>query len=606
MKDNITENLETQTSKPKPSEVKDLVYYSKVMNYDFKNIHSLLKEVDGVNLEKVKTQFREFKESSIVSFNKRTSNVKRKFDEKIQQIKLKMKNKISALKEETKNSESQLEITGYEIPTESYSLDDMKKTFQRILVKKTKYSSLLQQPSDVNGINTNSNINNQGGFINNTGFNNLNGINGIGNYKSINDACVSEVESIIGIIKKLSDNEKIMKVYRSMESIIYWRYLNDKREMISSIVLDKQNEVLKKIQEEFVEMSSNFIQPKETGNYTMPQYCYFNTYPKNIKTEIVISDTCQKAYTIDSVFCAFTTADQSPYLAWSNSSNSVEVYCLTKEKILQSLKQHSHHIYIVRHFYDKRFTEDFLLSTSYDKKAIVWKYNSESKQFALSLCINTGHAGLYLYSGLILFDYTSDKPQLDSSIVITSVPNEQLKVFNFKGTLLRHIGNKSDYTYFINSYFEAKKNAFYIINANSQDIKIFDLKEGITSKIFKDEASTWHMSAFITELNETTYLFESDGNGVIRIWNYETVKIFKKMSVASCSLRGIVLWNEKYIVAASSDKSFKFFNIEECSLEYSLTCHENVLCSIQKIIHPKYGECLITSAIDGKLKLFCV
>ena len=44
---------------------------------------------------------------------------------------------------------------------------------------------------------------------------------------------------------------------------------------------------------------------------------------------------------------------------------------LEKEVVTQKMKGHSQHIYIVRHFFDKRNSSDYLLSTSYDKRAIV-------------------------------------------------------------------------------------------------------------------------------------------------------------------------------------------------------------------------------------------
>jgi WD40 repeat protein len=78
------------------------------------------------------------------------------------------------------------------------------------------------------------------------------------------------------------------------------------------------------------------------------------------------------------------------------------------------------------------------------------------------------------------------------------------------------------------------------------------------------------------------------------------------MHAPSCSLRGIILWNEKYLIAASSDKAYKIFDIDEGTLDTVKTCHENVLCTIQKIVHPNLGECLFTCAIDGKIKLFSV
>eukprot|EP00340_Litonotus_pictus_P006848 CAMPEP_0170514380 /NCGR_PEP_ID=MMETSP0209-20121228/942_1 /TAXON_ID=665100 ORGANISM="Litonotus pictus, Strain P1" /NCGR_SAMPLE_ID=MMETSP0209 /ASSEMBLY_ACC=CAM_ASM_000301 /LENGTH=585 /DNA_ID=CAMNT_0010798443 /DNA_START=16 /DNA_END=1773 /DNA_ORIENTATION=+ len=583
MDSNSSDNNQIQTTSNLDDKKKNYEKYSKALNYDFPKIKKVIDQVKDVNLDKIKYDFRDFKESSSNNFNKRMMTMKTDFEEKLSTIRQKMKSKVSGLIEETRNSENQIEISGYEIPSESFTFDDVKKNFEKLVLRSNVSKKSLQS----NNTKDDSALDNS---------------NQMG--KSLRDQSVSEVENIVGLIKKFSDNEKLSKSFKVMENLIYWKYLNEKWETISSSVGEKREAMLKTVKDQITELKFNFIQQKESSSYILPFNLDFSTKPSNLKKELLIAETCQKAYTIDSVFVAFNTNDQVPYLSWTNTAHTVDIYSLEKGKITQQMKGHNQHIYIVRHFYDKRINTDFLLSTSYDKKAIVWRYNPETQEFAIHLSINTSHSGLYLYSGLLLFDFTSEKAILDSSMVITSVPNEQLKIFNFKGTLIRHLGTKSDYTYYINSYYDTKKNCFYIVNANSQDVKILDYKEGTTLKVFKDDNTSWHMSAFICDLNNMTYLFESDGNGNIRIWDFEKVKISKKLTCSGCSLRGIVLWNEKLIVAASSDKSFKFFDMDSGKIEHSQVAHENVLCSVQKIVHPKYGESLITCAIDGKLKLW--
>lgn len=562
--------------------------YNKAINFDYVKIKSLIDKVKEIKIEAINKDFLNFKEKSIVLFESRIIRTKTTFEDKLNHIKSKMKNKIQSMREETKNTENQLETGGgYELPTDTFFLEDIKKTFEKLLLKRKNATSILNQTEKE------TNENNFNSVLSNTG-------------KSINEICVKEVEAIIGLIKKFSDNEKINKAYKSMEGAMYRKFLDEKRDITATLIRDKEKSIISKIKEEMGELKSNFIQPKQINSYKFEVNNFFNSNPKNLTTEKVLVEHCQKAYTIDSVFCTFNTHDHKAYLAWTNTEIqfSVGIYDLEKDIPLPVLKGHNQHVYIVRHFYDPRYTTDYLLSTSYDKKAIVWKYNIETAEFSLFLSINTGHSGLYIYSGLILFDFLSDKPQLDSSLVITSVPHEQLKIFNFKGTLIKHIGNKADYTYYINSHFDIKKNCFYIINANSAQVKLLDFKDGSTVRSYVDDTTTWHMSAFVCDLKEESYLFESDGSGYIRIWFYETAKIWKKIHAPSCSLRGFILWNEKYLIAASSDKAYKIFDLDEGTLDTVKTCHENVLCTVQKIIHPNLGECLLTCAIDGKIKLF--
>ena len=112
------------------------------------------------------------------------------------------------------------------------------------------------------------------------------------------------------------------------------------------------------------------------------------------------------------------------------------------------------------------------------------------------------------------------------------------------------------------------------------------------------------MSALVHEIKETPYLFETDGNGYLRVWNINSGAIHKTISITGINMRGLCLWNDQYIITAASDKTIKVFDINTFQFCISLTGHENVVCSVKKVVHPVLGECLVSSAIDGKIKLW--
>ncbi len=105
-----------------------------------------------------------------------------------------------------------------------------------------------------------------------------------------------------------------------------------------------------------------------------------------------------------------------------------------------------------------------------------------------------------------------------------------MKLWDFdSGKFIREIGSTSDYTYFINYW--NNNNINYIINANSSNVKIYGINK--SKEIYREflaPQSTWHMSAFVERMNDINYLFESDGNGYLRIWNIEKKEIYKKYS----------------------------------------------------------------------------
>ena len=113
------------------------------------------------------------------------------------------------------------------------------------------------------------------------------------------------------------------------------------------------------------------------------------------------------------------------------------------------------------------------------------------------------------------------------------------------------------------------------------------------------------MSAVVNDVNDIFVLIESDGNGTIRIWNFDTAELLKSInSTNSINLRGICLWNDRYLFAAGNDSQVKLFDLEEGKFVKTFTGHTSTVCTLEKIMHPKYGGCLISHALDGKLKIW--
>ena len=60
------------------------------------------------------------------------------------------------------------------------------------------------------------------------------------------------------------------------------------------------------------------------------------------------------------------------------------------------------------------------------------------------------------------------------------------------------------------------------------------------------------------------------------------------------------MWNNDYFFVGSSDKIIKLVEINTGEIIDNLYGHNNEVLSIQKIIHPKYGECLISQGIGNE------
>jgi len=409
-----------------------------------------------------------------------------------------------------------------------------------------------------------------------------------------------DLESMINLVKKNSDQEKIKKNLSDMETILYSKVLSSGQNCdFADLKQDEFNKELTNNCEEFARQVEFELESPAIFKLNKSKY-YSN--PQNLKFKKDITDKLQKSYTIDSVFCAFSTFDGRSYVAWGCPTFTVEVFDLLQDKLVKSLSGFNQHIYITRHFFDKATKKDYLLSTSYSKSCKIW----DCQDFSNILTIQNCHTGSYLYSGLLIFDPQNS----DSPLALTVAPNENIKVWDFKGALVNQINTTTDYTYYINVWYDDKnnneKNNIFLINANSKDVKIYDFRTGLVYKTFynTEQQSAWHMCALVEYISQKPYLFESDGQGNLRVWEIETQSVFKKVSVEGINLRGICLWNELYVLVAGTDKTVKVINYMQEKLEGVLDANNNILCTLDKIHHPLHGECLFTGGIDGKIKMF--
>jgi WD40 repeat protein len=69
----------------------------------------------------------------------------------------------------------------------------------------------------------------------------------------------------------------------------------------------------------------------------------------------------------------------------------------------------------------------------------------------------------------------------------------------------------------------------------------------------------------------------------------------------------IIKWNDKYAIASDLNNSIKIIDIEKLKIVHNIEGeHTKSVKCIKKIYLPNYGECLLSSGIDEKIKLWAV
>ena len=411
-----------------------------------------------------------------------------------------------------------------------------------------------------------------------------------------------EKKRLINDIKFLSDLKTTMEATSGLDSLVHVDKITceqNKEKFITQI--DKTLDDIETIfTDKLNEIETMIIPKKEDGLY----YGYKNnlqkfiTNPKELVYKKDICNTAHKNNSIDSVFCCFRAVTGETLVVWGTPTFTIECYDLAQEKIIKTvLNAHTNTIFSCRHYFDRKKKNNLIITSSYDRYVKVWDVQANWKNI---VSIPQAHNGYYIYSVSILCEEKENK-----NYVISTAPNELSKVWSFKGEQLRTFGVSNESTYFIDVYFDIKTSQYYIINANSQDVKAYFFQTGELFRSYKATPQTWHMSAVVTDINKIPHLIESDGNGNIHLWEFHTGQLVKGiLGGGIINLRGICVWNEEFVLSSGSDYQVKIYNIKSGEFVKGLASHSSTACSCVKVLHPLYGEALISHGLDGKLKLW--
>ena len=410
-------------------------------------------------------------------------------------------------------------------------------------------------------------------------------------------------KNFINSVKFLNDSNKFWEVSNKINKKIACNDISSNNEEKRLKLSNKIDSILKELELKFDEkmeqMENEIILPKDNPII----YSSFNPalkFTKDPKDFVYKEDICSSAHktnSIDKVFCAFKSFSRESLVVWGTPQYNIEFYDLDKGKIIKTIiRAHNQTIFSCRHYSDIKNRIDYLITSSYDRTVKVW----DIKSYSYFINISNAHSGYYIYSVSILCDEKEN-----ANYIITSAPNEYMKIWDFKGKYLRNFGQNDESTYFIDVYYDNKEKKSYILNANSTDVKSYHFKNGELYHKYKGTPQTWHMSAVVNETREQHILIESDGNGYIRMWEFHSANLIKIIpSSSTLNLRGICLWNDDYLFAAGNDYQVKLFDLTAGKFIKSFKGHTSTVCSLDKIVHPKYGECLVSQGLDGKLKIW--
>ena len=318
-----------------------------------------------------------------------------------------------------------------------------------------------------------------------------------------------------------------------------------------------------------------------------------NQNPKNITFIKNIVTDAKSSYS-DNTFCIFKSINDIFYLIYSSVSSSnysITSYDIIDNKRINIIKSaHKGEIVNLKHNLDKRNNRDLFLSMSEDahlKFSIkLWNVNNfecilelnNIKGYKISSCFLNDNNSLY-----ILTNYCPIESR------------------DLEGNIIKKFQNDDNEIYFIDTYNDDKNSKIYILTGHIGLVKSYDYYK---NKVYykyqdNDKENSEHYSLIIHNNKSIIKLMELCFDGNIRIWNFHKGSLLNKIKVGWCF--DLCLWNNNYLFVGCSDKVIRLLELNKGYIIKRLTGHDGKVTCIKKIIHPKYGECLVSIEFSGTI-----
>ena len=303
---------------------------------------------------------------------------------------------------------------------------------------------------------------------------------------------------------------------------------------------------------------------------------------------------------LDNVFTIFNSFEDLLYLVYSTKKKSIISFNLNKFQIITEIKgAHPRFITNLKHFFDKNNNKDLIMSISSDNCNIkIWVH----KNWNCILKIQD------IYSKGIINSASFIAYQNNIYIVASNNfwPNaDSIKIINLEGNIIKKINNSEENSYYIDSYEDKSDCNLYIISCSYYYVISYNyIKNEIYHK-YCDNNSKYHCSWKIYEKQGIIRLIESASDGIIRIWNFHSGSLLKRIYVSNLCIYGLYLEDDENIFVGCSDNCIKLININNGMIIKNIVGCKNWVLSINKINHEKYGNCLISQGIkDEQIKLW--
>ena len=330
-------------------------------------------------------------------------------------------------------------------------------------------------------------------------------------------------------------------------------------------------------------------------NNLIPDYINF---PKNLTYDAFTY------YNYTNTFLVFNSVNNNRlYLVFTTQYKSIKILDIVDKVLVLEIKnttEDNKQITNFRHFYGEYNKRDLVMFIIGIKNCIkIWDaYNWEC-----ILTIKDIYKEGNIYSSLLINDNINHNIYIIASNCTLFKDSQPLKIFDLKGNFIKEIPNSKSKTFFLDIFDDIKNSKKYIISVNKEFIMSFDYEKNSLYKKYSDKPKEnkkinydgYFYSSVINIFDDNiVQLIVSGDDGFLRIWDFHRGNIIKKIETDKNCIYSLCLWNESYLFCASEDATIKLIDLNAGVIINELKSHMKMVCTIKKIIHPYFGECLIS------------
>ena len=390
-------------------------------------------------------------------------------------------------------------------------------------------------------------------------------------------------------IDNIEKDIEIILLYNK-ENLLNNNRINNEIKNLKIEIINLKNEII--MLKKNINDIKNFNNKKEyIKNAKIELINYSN--PENITFSTIITKDSYTYFDADNTISVFKSIDDILLLLYINENNSIISYNLNNNQMIQEIKNaHNKNITNIRNYFDSFNERDLILSiSSEDNNLKIWDIT-----FNCLVNLKNVNQDGFLFSGTILYY------NYENYIITTNSSSDEcepIKIFDFKGNKLNEINNSNYFTNIMDTYYDNNYDKNYIITGNKGCVISYDLNENkIYNNYYESGDKYDHNSIVINNISKIIKLIESSDEGIIRIWDFHMRILMNRINVINERLLGICLWNNNSIFVGCEDYTIRLININNGEIIKSLSGHREEIATIKKIIHPKYGECLVSYGGD--------